>query len=117
MNLLMFVCAMAGFVGLFIVFSLGLVGYLLTWFTKRETSWQQFMESLNKRWQETINARNVDWQRWLEDENNRQCLALKEITESMNRLTDKLADHDGKVEGRFTDAISELHKVKTIKTK
>jgi len=101
----------AVFVALFIV----MVIALLAWFGKQQKSWQDFMDNQNTRWQKSIDELNAQWQRWLAEQNSRECDAMKQVTNSLNRLTDKLAEHDEKVEGRFADAVNELHKTRRAK--
>jgi len=98
----------AVFVALFIL----LVIALLSWFTRQQRSWQDFMNDQNKRWQESIDKQNMSWQSWLDAREDRECDSLQKVTDALDRLTlsqnsmtEKLLLHDAKVEDRFANAI------------
>jgi hypothetical protein len=91
----------AVFVALFIV----LVVSLLIWFTRQQSAWQKFVQKINDSWQQTVKENNASWQTWLAEQNARECDSMGKVTLSLDRLTEKLAEHDGKVEDRFRDAI------------
>ena len=101
----------AVFVALFIV----MVVLLLTWFSKQQKSWQEFMRSQNESWQNSIREQNESWQKWLNEENQRECDAMEKVTKSLEKLSDKLTLHDEKVETRFIEAVSKLEKTSKSK--
>jgi hypothetical protein len=101
----------AVFVALFIVLVIALLG----WFSKQQSSWQKFMDDQNVRWQKSIDSMNNQWQTWLADQNTRECESMTKVTASVDRLTDKLAEHDGKVEDRFREAVAAIKPLARLK--
>jgi hypothetical protein len=89
----------------FVVLFLIMIGLLLRWFTKQQREWQDFIERQNNRWQEAVKGQDRTWQEWLMEQNNRECVTMDKVTESLDRLTIRLAEHDERSAGRFLEAI------------
>lgn len=81
----------AVFVVLFII----LVVALLTWFTKQQKTWQEF-----------IQARDKDWQSWLDRSELRSSEQMKSVAQTLERLSDKLDAHDAKVDTNIKAAMA-----------
>ena len=97
----------AVFVALFGV----MIFVVLKWQSGQQKSWQEFMDSQNTKWQDAINIQNTQWQKWMDNQNNTQCASMERITKAIEALSKLLAEHDGKVEDRFSHAIDSLHEV------
>jgi Tfp pilus assembly protein PilO len=80
----------AVFVCLFIV---GFIA-VLNWTGKREEKWQSWMASQNK-----------EWRVWMETQDTKNCAALSEISKSVEKMSDQLAEHDRSLEPRIDKAI------------
>ena len=72
----------AVFVCLFIAF----VVLLLNWFGKQQDKWQKF-----------IDARDEQWQRWMDRAELRTAAQMRDVTNALGRLADKLDIHDKRV--------------------
>ena len=83
----------AVFVTLFVVFCLALVWGLLNWFSKQQAQWQAF-----------IDKRDTDWQGWMDRAEVRATASMKGVTEALERIGEKLDQHDAKVDARIAAA-------------
>lgn len=95
----------AVFVALFIV----LVVVLLGWMAKQQKNWQDFMFRQNEDWQVSIKELNDKWQLWLAEQNARECDSMQKVSNALDRLTEKLTDHDEKVDKRFLEAVNQIN--------
>lgn len=113
----------AVFVVLFVV----LVALLLRWFTKQQKEWQEFTMRQNdsfaktlkdqsnkfsvsisdqgNAFSQTLKDQNIQWQKWMHDQNDRECDTMDRVTEALNKLTIKLAEHDERSNNRFIEAL------------
>jgi hypothetical protein len=110
----------AAIIVLFMLFLGGVwafVRWLLSWTTKQQVSWQNFMNSQNDNWKGFIREQDALWQKSQEEQTIRECDSLQMVTDSLNKLTDKLAAHDEKVEVRFNQAIQAANGSKRSATK
>lgn len=104
-------------VGAFIAFLGGVwafVRWVLSWASKiiseQRTEWQAFMDKQNSAWIKSADERNQHWQTWLAEQNARECDSMSKVTTALDRLTEKLAAHDERVDERFNQAIAEVNK-------
>jgi hypothetical protein len=93
---------------LFAVVFCGIIAFLMNWFTKQQASWQRSVKEQSEQWQKFIKEQNDQWQRWLAEQNTRECDAMAKVTISLDKLTEKLAEHDDKVEDRFNKAVETI---------
>jgi hypothetical protein len=101
---------------LFAVIFIGLVVYLLGWFSRQQTNWQNFTKE-----------RDVFWQAWLEKSNCNTTDAMGKVTEALDSvnlaihanttivqgIADQLTKHDDKVDKKFDHAVSSVEKIVT----
>jgi len=76
----------AVFVTLFAVFVIA----ILYWVTKIQNSWQKFIQAEDEKWRDWMDK---------QDEKNRNTLC--DVTESLDKLTHLIIEHDNKVEARI----------------
>jgi hypothetical protein len=76
----------AVFVTLFAVFVIAVLG----WVTKIQGNWQRFIQQEDEKWRDWMDK---------QDEKNRNTLC--DVTESLDKLTAMMIEHDNKVEARI----------------
>ncbi|NMC30741.1 MAG: hypothetical protein GYA45_11795 [Pelolinea sp.] len=105
----------AAIVALFAVVFIALIGLLLKWFSRQQSSWQGFMKEQNDSWQNSVEAQNESWQKWLADQNARECASMDKVTEALDKLSGKIDAHDNRVEERINGAVESLRARKAAK--
>lgn len=83
---------------LFVVFVLA----LLRWFTMQQQSWQDF-----------ICKRDEQWQAWLNNRDREHNGQLTVVAQTLEKLLNKLDDHDDKVDKRIADIRNAANEPKT----
>lgn len=83
----------AVFVGLFIV----VLVIILGWQAKQQKTLQKF-----------ISERDIQWQTWIDKTNNRFVSEMKQVTEALGKLSEKIDNHDGKEEERINSVMSSI---------
>lgn len=83
----------AVFVSLFVVFCLALTAGLMSWFSKLQASWQDFIET-----------QNDNWQKWLDRDAQRTSANISSVVTALERLSEKMDAHDDKVDARIEAA-------------
>src|SRR5574343_903203 len=83
---------------LFVVFVIA----LLYWFTGQQKSWQEF-----------ICKRDEQWQAWLNNRDREHNNQLSVVAQTLEKLRNKLDEHDDKVDKRINDVRSAANEPKT----
>lgn len=83
----------AVFVALFVVFCLSLIGGLLSWFTRQQRQWQDY-----------IAGRDKDWQGWMDKAEMRAEKQMDAVMGILDGIARKIDQHDDKVEQRIKAA-------------
>lgn len=85
----------------FVVLFILAIVILLNWQSKQQAKWQEF-----------IQQRDQQWQEWMLKTNCQTADAMEHVTEALEKLSQKIDDHDGKVENRINSALSEVKGLK-----